>query len=295
MIKIENNIYEIEITDIKKIFIERDKDSHKGMFGKVGILGGSLEYSGAIKLSNMSATAVRSGTGIVRVIVPEKIANSISPYLLEQTLYPLNEDNNINYEELEKATKDLNAIAIGMGWGKNNYNQNILTYLLTNYHKTLIIDADGLNTLSKINLDILTNTTCQVILTPHLKEFERLSGVDIEEIKKNPLNTSKQFAKKYNIILLLKGTTTIITNGDITYLIKRGCPGMATAGSGDVLSGIIVGMLGYLNNDILTIAAASFLAGLAGELAQNKYTDISMKASDTIEFIPQAIKLIRNS
>lgn len=296
MIKIDNDIYELEIKDIKNLFNKRPIDSHKGMYGKIGILGGTLEYSGAIKLSNMSAVAVRSGTGIVRVIVPKKITSSISPYLLEQTLYPLKEtNNNIDYEDIKEAIKDLKALAVGMGWGKTNDNQNILNYILYNYFGSLIIDADGLNILSKMNLDILNKTSSKVILTPHLKEFERLSGISMEEIKKDPIEISKNFAQKYNVILLLKGPTTIVTNGNITYLVKRGCPGMATAGSGDVLSGIIVGMLGYMAPSPLTIAASSYLAGLSGELAQNKYTDISMKASDTIEFIPDAIKIIRNS
>ena len=116
----------------------------------------------------------------------------------------------------------------------------------------------------------------------------------IDTIKKDSINLAIKFARKYNIILLLKGDTTIITDGDITYLVKRGCPGMATAGSGDVLSGILVGMHGYNNASVLSTATCAYLAGVAGELAQEKYTDIAMKASDTIEFIPSAIKYIRN-
>ena len=138
-------------------------------------------------------------------------------------------------------------------------------------------------------LDILCNTKCKIILTPHLKEFERLSKIPIDEIKKDRLKISKEFAKKYGVILLLKGSTTIVTDGKDTYLINRGCPGMATAGSGDVLSGILVGMLGYNNANLKTIPAAAYLAGMAGELAEKKYTDISMKASDTVEMIPVVI------
>ena len=144
-----------------------------------------------------------------------------------------------------------------------------------------------------MNLDILNRTKCKVILTPHLKEFERLSKIKIDKIKENPRQIAEEFAKKYNIILLLKGSTTIVTNGAETYLVDRGCPGMATAGSGDVLSGILVGLLGYNEANVKTIASGSYLAGVAGELAQEKYTDIGMKASDTIEMIPEAIKIIR--
>ena len=142
-------------------------------------------------------------------------------------------------------------------------------------------------------MDILKSTKCKVILTPHLKEFERLSKIKVEDIKKDEITIAKDFAKKYDVILLLKGPTTVVTDGEKVYLVKRGCPGMATAGSGDVLSGILVGLLGYNEPDILTVATGAYLNGIAGEIAQEKYTDISMIASDTVKCLPEAIKKIR--
>ena len=283
--------------DLKEVFREREKDSHKGTYGYVGIMGGCMEYTGAIKLANMSATALRAGCGVVRLIVPKSIESMIAPYLLEQTIFPIDNDGEnkmkFNKENIDKALEKLKALAIGMGWGKGKDNIAILKYILENKAIPCIIDADGLNTLSEMNLDILNRTKCKVILTPHLKEFERLSKIKIDKIKENPRQIAEEFAKKYNIILLLKGSTTIVTNGAETYLVDRGCPGMATAGSGDVLSGILVGLLGYNEANVKTIASGSYLAGVAGELAQEKYTDIGMKASDTIEMIPEAIKIIR--
>ena len=298
MKKIKENIYEIEITDVQSLFKERDIDSHKGMFGTVGIMGGSLEYSGAVKLANMSASAVRSGAGIVRVIVPENIASAILPYLLEQTLYPLKCDNKghiyFNMNDLERALKNLKSLAIGMGWGISEEYKKILDIIIKKFNGKLLIDADGLNTLAHMDLNILKETNSQIILTPHLKEFQRLSKIDIEKIKQNSIEIATNFAKEYNVILLLKGSTTIVTDGKNIYLIKKGVPGMATAGSGDVLSGILAGMLGYQEANVLTIASGALLAVTAGELAQEKFTDISMKASDTIKYIPEAIKYIRN-
>lgn len=298
MKKIKENIYEIEITDVQSLFKERDIDSHKGMFGTVGIMGGSLEYSGAVKLANMSASAVRSGAGIVRVIVPENIASAILPYLLEQTLYPLKCDNKghiyFNMNDLERALKNLKSLAIGMGWGISEEYKKILDIIIKKFNGKLLIDADGLNTLAHMDLNILKETNSQIILTPHLKEFQRLSKIDIEKIKQNSIEIATNFAKEYNVILLLKGSTTIVTDGKNIYLIKKGVPGMATAGSGDVLSGILAGMLGYQEANVLTIASGALLAVTAGELAQEKFTDISMRASDTIKYIPEAIKYIRN-
>ena len=285
--------------ELKEIFKEREKDSHKGTYGYVGIMGGCMEYTGAVKLANMSSTALRAGCGVIRVIVPESIETSIAPYLLEQTIFPIENDDKqkmkFNKEEIDKALDKLKAVAIGMGWGKGRANEKILEYILQTKEIPCVIDADGLNTLSQMDLNVLQKTKCKVVLTPHFKEFERLSKISIEEIKKDSIEIAKNFAKKYHVILLLKGSTTIVTDGTITYLVERGCPGMATAGSGDILSGILVGMLGYHEATAKIVAAGSYLAGMAGELAQEKYTDISMKASDTIEMIPEAIKNIRKS
>lgn len=290
---------ELTNNDLKEIFKKREKDSHKGTYGYVGIMGGCTEYTGAIKLANMSSSALRGGCGVVRLIIPKNIENIVAPYLLEQTIFSIDIDEHnkmkFNKQNIDRSLEKLKALAIGMGWGRGRDNKKILEYILKNKDLPCLIDADGLNTLSEMNLDILCNTKCKIILTPHLKEFERLSKIPIDEIKKDRLKISKEFAKKYGVILLLKGSTTIVTDGKDTYLINRGCPGMATAGSGDVLSGILVGMLGYNNANLKTIAAGAYLAGMAGELAKKKYTDISMKASDTVEMIPVAIHRIRKT
>lgn len=291
------NILELTNQDLKEIFKEREKDSHKGTYGYVGIMGGCMEYTGAIKLANMSSSALRAGCGVTRVIIPKSIENAITPYLLEQTVFLMksDEENKMQFdkEEIDKALDKLKALAIGMGWGEGKENEKILKYILDTKEIPCVIDADGLNTLSQMNLDILKETRCKVILTPHLKEFERLSKISVNEIKENSIELARAFANQYHVILLLKESTTIVTDGKDTYLVNRGGPGMATAGSGDVLSGILVGMLGYQEATAKIIATGSYLAGVAGELAQEKYTDISMKASDTIEMIPEAIKQIR--
>ena len=296
MLKINEFTYEIETKDIKNKFIQRQRDTNKGDYGYVGIMGGSLEYSGAVKLANLSASAMRAGCGVVRLIVPEGIAKAIAPYLLEQTIFPMNDNENkmlFSEEQINEALAKLKALAIGMGWGQSKEYEKILEYILGNYNIPVVIDADGLNTISKMNMDILNSTKCKVILTPHLKEFERLSKIKIEDIKQDEITIAKDFAKKYDVILLLKGPTTVVTDGEKVYLVKRGCSGMATAGSGDVLSGILVGLLGYNEPDILTVATGAYLNGLAGEIAQEKYTDISMIASDTVKCLPKAIKKIR--
>ena len=286
----------IEKEDIKCLFPKRNENSHKGNFGYVGIMGGCIEYSGAIKLANLSSSSLVSGAGVVRLIIPKEIEVSVMPYLLEQTLFPIESKNgHMLFDEnvIDKALEKLKALAIGMGWGESIDNEKILKYILETKDIPIVIDADGLNTLAKMDKSILNKTKCKVILTPHLKEFSRISGYSLEEIENNKEELATDFAKKYNVILLLKGHKTIVTNGKETYIVNRGCPGMATAGSGDVLSGILVGILGYNEPNVLTVAGGAYLAGLAGELAQKNLNDISMRASDTISKIPEAINEIR--
>lgn len=279
---------EIYIEDIKNLFLKREKDTNKGDFGKVGILGGSINYSGAIKLATMSLASLRSGCGLVKVIIPDEIVSSLSPILLEQILFPYK-----NLEDIKKSIKDLDSLAIGMGWESNENHLPILKDILENFQGNLVIDADGLNTLVN-HVEILRTSQANIVLTPHLKEFSRLTSLSIEEIEKNKMEIAKSFAKENHVILLLKGSTTIVTNGIDVYLINYGTPGMATSGSGDVLSGILAGLLGYLDYNLLSVSAGAIVNGLAGELAEEKNTDISMIASDTIKCIPAAIKKIRN-
>ena len=287
---------ELKKEDIKCIFPKRDENSNKGNFGYVGIMGGCIEYSGAAKLANLSCASLTAGCGVVRLIVPKEIASGVMPYLLEQTLFTIESKNGhmiFNKDKIDKSLEKLKAIAIGMGWGESKDNEKILRYILETKDIPVIIDADGLNALAKMDKSTLNRTKCKVILTPHLKEFERISGYSLEDIKNNPQELAIKFAKEYNAILLLKGHTTTVTDGETTYLVKRGCAGMATAGSGDVLSGMLVGLLGYNEPNVLTVAAGSYLAGLAAELSQKDLNDISMRASDTISKIPEAINDIR--
>ena len=286
----------LEKEDIKCLFPKRDENSHKGNFGYVGIMGGCIEYSGAVKLANLSSSSLVSGAGVVRLIIPKEIAVSVMPYLLEQTLFLVeSQEGHMLFDKdvIDKSLEKLKALAIGMGWGESIDNEKILKYILETKDIPIVIDADGLNTLAKMDKNILNKTKCKVILTPHLKEFERISGYSLKDIENNKEKLSTDFAKKYNVILLLKGHKTIVTNGEETYIVNRGCPGMATAGSGDVLSGILAGILGYNKPSVLTIAGGAYLAGVAGELAQKNSNDISMKASDTISKIPEAINEIR--
>ena len=287
--------YLCEADDFREILKTRMQDSHKGIYGYVSVMGGCNEYSGAVKLANLSCSALRAGCGVAQLIVPASLRESVSPYLLESTLALLPDENGhllYHPETLDRALARQAALAVGMGWGSSPSYAQILSHVLSKYAMPTVIDADGLNTLSTMDLSILQKTNCRVVLTPHLKEMERLSGIPVEEIRCNPVRVAENFAKAYGLIVLLKGTCTVITDGEKTYLVNRGCAGMATAGSGDVLSGILVGLLGYAPYDALTVACGAYIAGLAGELAEQKTNPISMTASDTVSCIADAVSVM---
>ena len=281
--------------DFGSVVRPRSNHSHKGTYGYVALIGGCTEYSGAMKLANMACAAMRAGCGVARLVAPESISTSVAPYLLESTLYPVpDRDGKMLYdpESLDKSLSGIKAAAVGMGWGRSGDYESILRQILERYDIPLIIDADAINTLADMDRSLIKNTRCRLILTPHLKEFERLSGYSVAETMDDPVGAAKAFAREYGHVLLLKGTSTVVTDGEIVYIVDRGCPGMATGGSGDVLSGILAGLCGYNDADPLTAACGAYISGRAGELAQKNVNPVSMTAGDTVGFIAPAVSEI---
>ena len=290
-------LFELEDSDLRQLLSPRNSDSHKGNFGYIGLIGGSLNYSGAIRLAAMANAAMRSGAGVVKVALPRSLSYLILPDILDATVFPLSDlDGMIEFDENEFSVliEGLSVIAFGMGIGRSWEVSKALSYLLTHFEGTLIIDADGLNELAHLDPDLLTHAHCTVILTPHPKEFSRISGIQMDDIKLSPIYSAATYAKKHNCTVLLKGAESVITDGTTAIINKKGCAGMATAGSGDVLSGIMAAIFGWGNAEPMTLAAAAaYIAGLAGEAAQAKSCDISMTASDTAKCIPEVISRLQ--
>lgn len=298
-IKILDKPYKlIEESDVAEALKPRANFSNKGTYGYATIIGGCMEYSGAIKLANLALSALKTGVGVVKLATARTLFPAVAPYLLESTFYPLSDSDGyikFNPDEIDGALKGVRAVAIGMGMGTGADAYPIIKHVLENYEIPVIIDADGLNALSRGDMSILKGTKCTVILTPHPGELERLSGVKIADMLKNPIELSKRFAKEYGVILLLKGTATIVTDGEELYLINQGCAGMASAGSGDVLSGIMLAICAQNRTQgeaILNVCASAYINGLAGEIAQERKGEISMLSSDTVNAIPDAIMKI---
>ncbi|MDO4939953.1 MAG: NAD(P)H-hydrate dehydratase [Lachnospiraceae bacterium] len=283
------NIEEIDLL-ARRMLGARAEDSHKGDYGYIALVGGSLEYSGAIRLASMANVAMRSGAGVTAIAAPGSICSLIVPQILESTLFPLADNNGemvFAESDFDRLISRYDCIAVGMGMGNTDETGKAIRYLLENYEGILIIDADGLNALACMEDRVhrLKASEAKIILTPHPGEFGRLRVND---------ESAEEFAKETQTIVLLKGHTTTVTDGVKTYKITCGCAGMATAGSGDVLSGILSAICASHKNELLAATAVGvYINGVAGEIAQAESSDITMIASDTAKAVKEAVLKIR--
>ena len=267
--------------ELKAIWKNRDEDSHKGDFGKIAIVGGSLGMTGSSYLS--SNAALKSGAGLVYNLVPREIFDIMSIKFIEPIAKSFDD-----LDEMEKFLGGMDAIAMGPGMGLGDYGRSVFGKII-NTEKNLLIDADGLNILSQ-NLNLLEERkSFTTILTPHEGEFARLTGLSLEEIKNNRKRLAVEFAKKYKLILVLKGHNTIVTDGERVYINKTGNSGMATGGSGDVLTGIISA---FMKNYSLFDAArlGVYVHGLSGDSYASKNSKTSLRARDLIENLSTVFK-----
>ena len=283
----------LEAEDVYELFPPRKHFSHKGDYGTIALIGGSLRYSGAIRLAALANAGMRSGAGIVRVCAPHSLCEKMIPEVLEATLFPLDEqDGSLAFREetFREALRGTRTAAFGMGAGNTEETAKAVRFLLEQYEGTLILDADGLNALAAMGCEGLAEAKGPVILTPHPGEFSRLSGKSIEKIRNNPIPLAEEFARNHKVTLLLKGPATVVTDGAETILTDRGAPGMATGGSGDVLSGVLAAVAAvHPEIPVRAAAAAAWINGRAGEIAQDRNGEAGMTAGDTAASIPAAL------
>ncbi len=284
----------LEEEDAAACLPRRAHYAHKGLYGYTALAGGSLRYSGAPRLAAMAAAAMRSGAGVVMAAVPRSLAPLMAPLVLESTLFPLSEteDGGIRFvkNEWEELTARVKTLAFGMGAGRGKETEKTLVWLLENYRGRLILDADALTALADAGTGCLRNTQAEVLLTPHLGEASRLMGIPAADIEADPVSLAKAFAAEYRCSVLLKGPSTLVTDGTVCYLTERGCPGMATAGSGDVLSGTLAAILAYSPAPLpLAAAVAAYICGMAGEMAEAETGPAAMLSGDTAVHIGEAV------
>ena len=291
----ERPYFLFEASDAARAFPPRKNFSNKSTYGYIALIGGSAQYTGAIRLAALAGAAMRSGAGVAKVAAPASICPQIAPAILEATLFPLpDRDGSAVFDEgaMRTLLRGTKAAAFGMGVGAGRGAEEILAFLLAEYDGTLVIDADGLNALSRMDPSVLDRKKGRAILTPHNMEFARLLRTEhgAADVIADPIPLAKGYAAAHGATVLLKGPTTVVTDGKEVLLVDRGCPGMATAGSGDVLSGILAAICGSTDDPLTAAAAAAWVNGRAGELTQEEFGAVSMIAGDTAAKIPAVIR-----
>ncbi|WP_440452350.1 NAD(P)H-hydrate dehydratase [Ruminococcus intestinalis] len=279
-----------------KAVFNRPDDSNKGTLGSLLCICGSYGMAGAAIMAGKAA--LRCGIGLLKIAVPKSIYPVCATNILESVYYPLEETSNgvissKNTDFLLEMCEKSSAVVIGCGLSVCDDTKNLVQSVITNCEKPLVIDADALNCICN-KPEILKNLKAPAIITPHPGEMARLLHSTPKTVNSNRENTAIDFAKKFGVVTVLKGAGTIIAapDGEV-YINHTGNSGMATGGSGDVLSGIIGSLLAQGAAPINAAAAGVFLHGTIGDLAAEKLGKISMLPTDMIDMIPTAyLKLI---
>ena len=281
------NIKELNHETVLSLLPDRDPWGHKGTFGKVLLLCGSRGFTGAAYLAAMGA--LRTGAGLVFLGVPESIYAIEAVKLNEPVVFPLPEKDGKLSEEAVPAILErlpnMDAVLVGCGLGQSEGTLAVVKAVLERAECPVVLDADGINVLSA-HRDILRGRKHPTILTPHDGEFARIGGVLTED----RMESAAKLAGDLNSILLLKGHRTCITDGKTGYVNTTGNPGMAVGGSGDVLSGMIVSLLGQGLAPLEAAACGAWLHGAAGDLCAQELGQYAMLPTDMLQKLPRLLK-----
>lgn len=278
---------ELDHQSVLNILPDRDPWAHKGNFGKILMLCGSRGYTGAAVLAAMGA--LRSGAGLVYMGVPESIYAIEAVKLTEPIVFPLpDEDGKLSVNAVQVILgllPKMDAVLIGPGLGQSKGTLAVLKAVLREFTRPVVVDADGINLLSQHKY-LLRGRTAPTVLTPHDGEFIRLAG----SLGTDRLDSAAAMARELGCIAVLKGHETLITDGAVCYRNRTGNPGMAVGGSGDVLAGILVSLLGQGIKPMEAAAAAVWLHGAAGDRCAQKLGQYGMLPSDMLEELPRLMK-----
>lgn len=272
---------------------ERPLDSHKNMFGRIMVIAGSKGMAGAAALTAMSA--LRSGAGLVTVAVPESILPTVAGFDPCYMTIPLAETKSGKLcskaiGEILTNANGSDVVAFGPGLGTSMHLQTITQTLIAQDNLKIVIDADGLNNLAK-DSSWVERKKASIIMTPHPGEMQRLfANMFRQPLPDDRAEQARLIAEKTNSTVVLKGAGTIVTDCEKIYINTTGNPGMSTAGSGDVLTGVIAALIGQRMNNFDAAVLATYLHGLAGDLATAPKGRYSLIATDIIDFLPDAFK-----
>lgn len=286
--------FEVDAEYINSILPAADVQAHKGDMGRISVIAGSKGFTGAATLC--SESVLKSGGGLVTLFTPENLNEIYEKKLTEAMTLPLDCNDCLDADlVLGKADtlKKADAVVIGPGLGRDCDAGKIIRFLFEN-EIPVVIDADGINKVAA-NINILNEKKGKTVLTPHIGEFSRLTGLSSDEILADRLEKAREFAIKHGVTLVLKGAGTVIAQPDgVCFINHTGNSGMATGGSGDVLTGILGAFLARGMSTENAAVAAVYIHGLAGDIAKDSLGSESMLPTDVIGFIHKAFLKIKN-
>jgi len=271
----------------------RMPDTHKGDVGRVFLLAGSRELSGAAALCVTGA--LRVGAGLVTLGLPASLHPPMVQKLTESMfkVLPETKEGSLSlqgFPDIVSTCERMDAVAIGPGLSQQTQTKELVRQLLPKIPKPLVLDADGLNAVAE-DLSVFQKLLLPIIITPHPGEMGRLIRQSAEDIQRDRERTAKEFAKRYKVVVVLKGHHTVVASYDgSVYINDTGNPGMASGGCGDVLTGMIVGLLGQRLSLFDAARLGVYLHGLAGDLAAQEKGTVGLIATDLADRIPQAIR-----
>lgn len=282
----------ITFDDARLLLPKRPKLSHKGTFGRVMIIAGSRRYTGAPILAAYGA--LRVGAGLVTVGVPDPFNTTVTASLPEAIAIPLpvTQDGSLaakSRQEVKELIDKSDVIAVGPGLGANFETGEIVKWVVSTFDKPLILDADALNLLSR-DMNGITFSK-KTVVTPHPGEFARLTSEKVEDVLSNPVKHAVEFAQSKGVNVLLKGATTVIASPNGRYFLNvTGNSGLATGGSGDVLTGMIAGFVAQKMSILDALKLAVYVHGRAAEIYAEKNNEASLIPRDLVKLIPQVLK-----
>ena len=288
-------VHQPEDKDIKSYFHKRDPNSHKGNYGHVLVLAGSRGKGGAAGLTALAV--LRAGAGLCTLALPDSSQKAFEVHPMEVMTVPLSETANGTLslqakESILDLLKGKSAVAIGPGISTDPETVALIGEILPQIQCPLVIDADALNALS-LHKDGLTKLPPETVLTPHPKEMSRLTGVPTEEIQKNRIATASKFSSEHSLTLVLKGSPSLIGLDDGSAVINpTGNAGMATGGSGDVLTGIIAGLMAQGLSASQASIAGTYIHGQAGDHFAESESQTTLIAGDLLRCLPDTLKRI---
>ena len=279
--------------DARALMPPRKPDAHKGDYGKLFVLAGSTGLTGAATMSSL--TALKAGAGLVILGCPTSLNPILEIKLTEVMTKPLPDVKKRGcfalrgMGEIRQQVKWADAVALGPGIGTHHETAELIQRLTRQIEKPMVIDADGLNNLAR-HIESLKQHKAPLVISPHPGEFSRLSGEAMENIAKNRMALAGQFAAEFNLTIILKGAPSLIAEpGGNIYINYSGNEGMATAGSGDVLTGLIGSFLAQGVQATQAAILATYVHGLAGDIAAEAIGSRGMTAGDIMEFVPEAL------